>query len=209
MLQKPDWQAALGQAYIVQRPDVESSIQRLRAQARQEGILQSTPQQQVILEPTVIRIVPAEPEVIFVPVYDPALFWGYGGYYGPGWGASLITFGSGFAIGAWLNRDWDWYGRGPYYHGWSGGGWIGANRRFVNTHNHLYVNDQFRNVNVNRMVVNRNIGGFRNQLDRDVAVRQQAGAVPGREDPRRGKPQGEAPPVATPQPRGMPPAATP
>jgi Protein of unknown function (DUF3300) len=168
MVQQPDWTAAVGQAYVSQEPDVERSIQRLRAEAMQAGTLQSTLQQQVIVEADVIRVEPAQPQVIYVPVYDPAVVWGYPGAYGSGLG---LTFGSGFAIGAWLNRDWDWHGHGPYYHAWRGGGWIGANRSFVDTHNHFYVNDQFRDIKINRNVVNRNISGFRSQLDRDASFR--------------------------------------
>ena len=38
----------------------------------------------------------------------------------------LISFGAGLAIGAWLNNTFDWRDRRVYYHGWQGGGWIGA-----------------------------------------------------------------------------------
>jgi uncharacterized membrane protein YgcG len=176
MAQDPDWTAALGRAYVTQERDVETAIQRLRAQARRTGALQSTPQQEVIVEPNVIRIEPAQPQVIYVPQYDPALVWGYSDIYiNPAWTAGLIGFGSGFVIGSWLNRDWDWYGAGPYYHGWSGRGWIGVNRGFVNTHNHFYVNDQFRHIDVNRNVVNRNISGYRGRLDHDNVIRRKPG----------------------------------
>lgn len=107
MSQDADWTTAVGQAYVMQQPDVGKSIQRLRAEAQQAGVLQSTPQQEVIAEPDVIRIEPAQPEVIYVPSYDPSLVWGYSDFYGPG----LISFGSGLLIGSWLNRDWDWHGR--------------------------------------------------------------------------------------------------
>jgi Protein of unknown function (DUF3300) len=196
MVQQPDWTAAVGQAYVSQEPDVERSIQRLRAEAMQAGTLQSTLQQQVIVEPDVIRVEPAQPQVIYVPVYDPAVVWGYPGAYGSGLG---LTFGSGFAIGAWLNRDWDWHGHGPYYHAWRGGGWIGANRSFVDTHNHFYVNDQFRDIKVNRNVVNRNISGFRSQLDRDASFRSK---------PSPGDNEGNAPVGGATQ-RVIPPPATP
>ena len=106
MAENADWTAALGQAYIVQRPDVERSIQRLRAEARQAGLLQSNAQQLVIVEqPNVIRIEPAQPQVIYLPQYDPAVVWGgydYGpGYYGDLFPFGLITFGSGLVLGAW------------------------------------------------------------------------------------------------------------
>src|SRR5262249_16960670 len=81
MLQDPDWTVAVGQAYVTQQPEVESSIQRLRAQTQQAGVLQSTPQQQVIVEPNVVRIEPAQAQFIYVPEYDPRFFWGYPGVY--------------------------------------------------------------------------------------------------------------------------------
>jgi Protein of unknown function (DUF3300) len=167
MAQHADWTAMVGQAYVQQEPDVERSIQRLRAQALKTGALQDTPQQQVDQQQQVITIEPAQPQVIYVPQYDPEMVYG-----GPSTGAvvagSLVSFGTGMAIGAWLNRDWHWYGGGPYYHGWTGGGWVGANRNFVNVNNNYYVNNRFDNVNVNRNVVNRNLTNYRTQLDRNV-----------------------------------------
>src|SRR5262249_34229300 len=145
MEQDPDWTAAVGDAFVTQPSDVERSIQRLRAEARDIGALESTPQQNVIVEQHVIRIEPAQPQYIFVPQYQPSLVWG-----GPSTGAvvasSLISFGTGVAVGSWLNRDWRWFGGGPFYHGWVGGGWIGRSRPHVNINN-FYVNNRFRNVN--------------------------------------------------------------
>src|SRR5947207_9207453 len=158
MVEKRDWTTALGQAYVNQSTDVGKSIQRLRAQARAAGNLVTTPQQQVIVSGQVIKIVPAQPQVIHVPQYNPEVVYVKSG---PSTGevvaATAIAFGAGLAIGAWLNNDWDWYGRGIYYHGWAGGGWIGVNRTFVNVNRNIYVNNRYRNVNVNRAVVNRNI----------------------------------------------------
>src|SRR5215475_7573967 len=47
MAENPDWTAAIGQAYVTQKRDVERSIQRLRRQAEEAGILQSTSEQVV------------------------------------------------------------------------------------------------------------------------------------------------------------------
>lgn len=116
MDRKYDWTVSLGQAFVMQQLDVMDAIQRLRAEAEAAGNLTSTPQQQVVVEREVIRIVPAEPEVIYVPVYDPMVVYEESLY--PSYG--FITFGSGFTIGAWLNRDCDWQRRRVYYHGWLG-----------------------------------------------------------------------------------------
>jgi hypothetical protein len=176
MVQKIDWTTAIGQAYVNQSTDVAKSIQRLRAEARTAGSLVTTQQQQVIVEGQVIRIVPAQPQVIYVPQYNPQVVYvdddDDGVSTGTAIAATAIAFGAGLAIGAWLNNDWDWHGRGIFYHGWVGGGWIGVNRTFVNVNRNIYVNNRFRNVNINRRVVNRNVSSYRNTLRRDADVRR-------------------------------------
>src|ERR1051326_7594175 len=173
MVQNAGWTAALGQAYIIQPADVSRSIQRLREEARAEGVLESTSQQQVIVQPNVIRIEPAQARYIYVPAYDPEEIWGYPDLIGaPVFPGGLIGFGTGLLIGAWLNRDWDWHGGGPYYHGWRGGGWVRASRRYVNTGNRFYVNNQFRNVHVDRRVASRNTSDFRSRMDRNAVARE-------------------------------------
>jgi Protein of unknown function (DUF3300) len=201
MSQNAEWTTAVGQAYVMQPAEVARSIQRLRAEAQQAGVLQSTPQQQVIVEQNVIRIEPAQAEVIYVPTYDPRLVWGQAEYSGP----DLITFGSGLLIGAWLNRDWNWDRGAPYYHGWKGGGWIGRSRSHVDTRNNLYVNDQFRNIHLDRNVVNHNTGNYRTRLERDVSARRKPEGEPVRSAPQSGNP-----PTASPMPgRAVPPSVTP
>ncbi len=98
-----NWTTELGQAFLNQQEDVMDSIQRLRQSALNVGNLQSTPQQQVINDGGYIEIVPADPQVIYVPVYQPDQV-----YYQTCYGPPFITFGIGFAIGGWLNCDFDW-----------------------------------------------------------------------------------------------------
>ena len=105
-----NWTTELGQAFLNQQPDVMSSIQRLRASANNLGNLQSTPQQQVLNDGGNIEIVPADPQVIYVPVYQPDVV-----YYQSGFGSPFITFGMGFAIGGWLDCDFDWGHRNLIY----------------------------------------------------------------------------------------------
>ena len=161
MATQRDWTTAVGQAYVYQSTDVMKSIQRLRATAKNNGTLVSTSQQTVTVEKEYITIVPAQPQVIYVPVYDPQVVYVSSG---PPPGTAAIAFGMGLAIGAWLNRDWHWYGPGIYYHGWVGGGWINVNRVHVHV-NHVYVNRSFTHVNVNRTVVNRDITHYRANLN--------------------------------------------
>jgi len=175
MVEKRDWTTALGQAYVNQSTDVGKSIQRLRAEARTAGSLVTTPEQQVVTEGSVIKIVPAQPQVIYVPQYNPEVVYVNSG---PSTGevvaAAAISFGVGLAIGAWLNNDWDWRGRGIYYHGWVGGGWIGVNRSFVNVNvnRNVYINNRYTHVNVNRNITNRNINTYRTNLNRNATVRR-------------------------------------
>jgi hypothetical protein len=100
-----EWTTELGQAFVNQQADVMDSIQRLRAQAQGLGNLESSPQQEVIADDGDIDIVPANPDVIYVPVYQPdAIFMQR--CLGPGF---CLSFGAGFAVGAWLNHDCDWH----------------------------------------------------------------------------------------------------
>ena len=107
-----NWTTELGQTFLNQQPDVMSSIQRLRASANNLGNLQSTPQQQVVNDGGNSEIVPADPQVIYVPVYQSDVV-----YYQSAFGSPFITFGMGFAIGGWLDCDFDWGHRNIIYWG--------------------------------------------------------------------------------------------
>ena len=183
MTEKEDWTVALGQAYVNQPADVEKSIQNLRGQAQDAGNLVSS--EQMVVETKsengqeVIVVEPAQAEVIYVPQYNPEVV--YVEPEGPSAGAAVLTFAAGLAMGAWLNRDWNWYGGGPYYHGWNGGGWIGRSASYanVNVNRNVYINDSYRNVNVNRNINSRNINNYRTDLHRSSEVRRQNTVVRG------------------------------
>jgi Protein of unknown function (DUF3300) len=117
------WTTNLGNAFLNQQASVMAAIQRMRLSAEQSGRLVSTPQQQVITTAEagqpVVEILPANPEVIYVPVYDPAWFWGPAVYYPyPRWYyprmRSGIFFSVGIPIGGFFGGNW---------HGWGGWGW--------------------------------------------------------------------------------------
>lgn len=100
------WTKQLGEAFDAQPADVMRAVQRLRGKARAAGTLANSPEQQVIVEGTDTIILQARPDVIFVPRYDPDLVYLAGGtndFAGP-----YLTFGDGFAAGAWLSYDADW-----------------------------------------------------------------------------------------------------
>jgi uncharacterized membrane protein YgcG len=111
----PNWLNDMGAAFLNQQPDVMNSVQRLRAQAIANGVLYSTSQQQVIQDGDVVEIIPSNPDEIYVPTYDPNIFFDQ-----PGLGVPYagITFGDGIGVGAWLGYDWDWYDHRLYHGDW-------------------------------------------------------------------------------------------
>jgi hypothetical protein len=128
MNDKLDWTQQLGDAFLAQQQDVLDAVQKLRAEAKAAGNLQSTPQQAVTTasppadsivagttQPIVIQ--PVNPEIYYVPVYNPAVAYGtwdypsYQPFYWspPGFVASnVVSFAAGVAVGAaiWGNCDW-------------------------------------------------------------------------------------------------------
>ncbi|HWF18571.1 MAG TPA: DUF3300 domain-containing protein [Verrucomicrobiae bacterium] len=94
------WTAELGQAFANQPTDVMNSVQRLRAEAMQQGNLQNNQYDTVENDNGEIEIVPTNPDTIYVPQYDPGLV-----YYQPG---VSFGWGLGFGIGPWLDFDFDW-----------------------------------------------------------------------------------------------------
>jgi hypothetical protein len=167
MDQRYDWTVSLGQAYINQPQDVMDAIQRLRAEAEANGNLGTTPEQQVVDAGGVISIDPAAPDMIYVPQYDPLAV--YVETPAPGYG--FITFGTGFIIGAWLNRDCDWHGRQIYYHGWQGGGWIGRARLHIRSGNSVYIDNRYRTISVNRGALRHDTTSYREEVRRNAQLR--------------------------------------
>jgi hypothetical protein len=128
MNDKLDWTQQLGDAFLAQQQDVLDAVQKLRAEARASGNLQSTPQQVVTTEPAPagvpvsssqppIVIEPVNPDVYYVPVYNPSVVYGawdypaYPPFYWspPGFVASnVVSFATGVAVGAaiWGGCDW-------------------------------------------------------------------------------------------------------
>jgi hypothetical protein len=93
------WTTSLGRAFLDQPQDVMDSIQRLRAQARAVGTLQSTPQEQVSDDGGDVAIVPADPALYCTPLYDSATSFEM---------QSPMSFGDCSPVGPWFNHDFDW-----------------------------------------------------------------------------------------------------
>lgn len=74
------WTEDLGQAFLAQPTDVMNAIQNLRARARNNGQLVSTPQLSISTQfqngQSAIEILPADPQIMYVPAYNPYFVWG-------------------------------------------------------------------------------------------------------------------------------------
>ena len=74
------WTTDLGNAFLAQQADVMNAVQTMRARARENGRLVSTPQQSVTVATdqgqSAIEIQPANPQIIYVPTYNPSYVWG-------------------------------------------------------------------------------------------------------------------------------------
>ena len=109
------WTKQVGEAFVAQPAAVMQAVQRLRARARAAGTLVDTPEQKIVTEGEIILIEPARPDLIYVPRYDPEVVYLTRP---PGWSQPYVTFGLGFAAGAWLTYDCDWPGRTIWVGNW-------------------------------------------------------------------------------------------
>jgi hypothetical protein len=140
MAQNIDAYATIGRAFTANQGTVMDSIQRLRQQAYAAGNLQSNQYQNVAVQgqgaSQVVVIQPANPQVIYVPQYNPQVV-----YVQPDpnavVAASLLTFGAGIALGAWIsNNSYPWY--------WGGWGWNWGHRTVIVHNNYWVVNNRYR-----------------------------------------------------------------
>jgi hypothetical protein len=140
MAKNIDDYAAIGQAFSADQGAVMDSIQRLRQQAYAAGALESNQYQSVDVRgqgtSQVVVIQPANPQVVYLPQYSPQVV-----FVQPDpstvVAASLITFGAGIALGAYIadaNRPW----------GWGGWGWNWGRRSVYVQNNVWIVNNRYR-----------------------------------------------------------------
>jgi hypothetical protein len=75
MCMQMDWTTELGQAFTADQGAVLDAVQRLRAQAKDVGNLESSPQLKVSTESQdgneILKVDPPSPDVVYVPKYDP------------------------------------------------------------------------------------------------------------------------------------------
>ena len=161
MAQNLVWTSQLGEAYHNQQSAVMAAIQLLRAKAKTEENIKTSPQL-LVAQPTgdIVTLQPGNPLVVYVPRYNPALIYGTSiktPNYNPTDPVSGngLSFGSGVALSAGASSDWGWanwacnwyhgvadYKSYPYYgnHAWHGGYYGG----YVLYGNHPYHNDANR-----------------------------------------------------------------
>jgi Protein of unknown function (DUF3300) len=140
MAQNIDNYAAIGRAFSADQGTVMDAIQRLRQQAYAAGTLQSNEYQNVEVQgqgtTQVVVIQPANPQVIYVPQYNPQVV-----YVQPDpnavIAASVISFGAGIVLGAWISNN-----RYPWY--WGGWGWSWGHRTVIVHNNYWVVNNRYR-----------------------------------------------------------------
>jgi hypothetical protein len=127
MAKNLSWTSALGEAYHTQAPDVMTTIQVLRAQAKAAGNLKSGSQITVVQQsPQLIVIQPTDPQVVYVPQYNPAVVYG-ATYVTPGYSAAtvaatgLLAFGAGIAVGAAMSSGCCGWGYSYWNCNWHGG----------------------------------------------------------------------------------------
>ena len=147
MVDKLDWTTELGTAFTAQPEDVFASVQHLRSQAAAVGNLKDSPQQVIVHEKETIKIIPANPQVIYVPTYPVTTV-----YTTPpaNPAVSVLAFGAGLAVGAWLANDYDdhWHGYGGNYHG---GNYHGGNTVNINNNNSVNIGNGSGNGNGNNI----------------------------------------------------------
>jgi hypothetical protein len=172
-----NWTSSLGEAYHNQAPEVMAAIQTLRAKAKAEGNLKSTPQMTVVQQtPQTIVIQPANPQVVYVPEYNPSVVYGYPyvtrGYTAAAVASGALGYGAGVAVGAlagggccgWGWNSWncnwnggavaynhnDFYGNAAWHGGYYNGGYHGAAYGSASRMSDLNRAEADRNLNANR-----------------------------------------------------------
>jgi hypothetical protein len=140
MAQNLTWTSQLGEAYHNQQSAVLAAVQSLRAKAKTEENLKSTPQM-MMAQPSgdIITLQPGNPVLVYVPQFNPAKVYGMPietpGYTNTDTSNGAISFGTGVGIGGLANTDWGWgnwacnwyqgvadYRNYPYFgnHAWHG-----------------------------------------------------------------------------------------
>ena len=124
-----DWTQQFGDAIAYQQKDVLVAIQQLRDEAVAKGVIKSDDKVQVVHENDNVVIRPTNPEVIYVPQYEPQMFYEpdyvwepiryYPDPYPPYWYPGA-TFFAGVVTGAVWGAVVDWDDWGVWGGHWNG-----------------------------------------------------------------------------------------
>jgi hypothetical protein len=98
-----EWTEQLGEAFLLQAPQVMDTVQTLRRRAAAAGHLQSDEQMRVDRHGEHILIAPASPHVVYVPYYDPRVV------YGSWWWPAYPPFYWGPPPGYYVRAVWSPY----------------------------------------------------------------------------------------------------
>jgi len=181
-----DWVQKVGDAFLAQPNDVMDSAQRLRAQAKKAGNLQSNEQQKVVetkettTNTTVIEIQPSNPETVYVPSYNPTTVygsWAYPSYPPPYWPpppyyypGTILAAGISFGIAVGVTNAL-----------WGGCGW-GHGDVNVNVNKYNNINNSSNRINgsgnqkLNHNAQNRRGTPYADQRSRDQYGQGRGGA---------------------------------
>ncbi len=102
-----NWTTQVGNAFLVQQPEVMDAIQRNRAKARDFGYLRSNGQIVVGGSGPYITIMPVNPGMLYIPYYDPAVV-----FFPPRPGF-VLSAGIGFRFGVSIGGFFAPWGWGP------------------------------------------------------------------------------------------------
>ncbi len=112
-----DWTQHLGEAFLAQRADVMTAVQRLRARAQTAGTLKTSPQAVVTDSGGFVTIAPPPTQVIYVPTYNP--WCAYGPWPSPAYGPSYYAPYDGSCLDNAFQLDWSLGLYQPFdYWGW-------------------------------------------------------------------------------------------
>ncbi|HEX4021046.1 MAG TPA: DUF3300 domain-containing protein [Acidobacteriaceae bacterium] len=129
MAQDPQWTDDLGDAVLVQRPDVMDAVQRMRQQAYNYGYLQPSAYDNVVNTDGYIEVLPVNPAYLYVPIYSPGIvFFAPRPGFAIGFGirfAPSIFIGPAFFSFGWAHPGFAWrthgivIGGAPWGRTWS------------------------------------------------------------------------------------------
>jgi len=91
-----EWTRQLGDAFLVQEPQVMETVQQLRLRAQAAGTLATDERIRVVNEGRMIVVQPVDPRVIYVPYYDPRL--AYGTWWWPAYPPVVWAPWPGYAV---------------------------------------------------------------------------------------------------------------